>query len=123
MYDKHGKPSQGRSGNLAAVVSVRFEPEEVELLRQVAPEGKVSRFIRQAAMGEVRRMTGATGDGSGRSDPGASTVVGPAVTSAPSTGAFSIVGSARDAAIGSPAPWDVGPDAGDGGPASPTTDG
>lgn len=119
MYDKE---ERRRTGNLAAVVSVRFDPQEVELLRQAAPRGKVSRFVREAAMREVRRMMGPTAGGSGRPDPGATALTDLTATSAPSTGAFSIAGTAGDRRTGSPAPWVAGPDNGEAGPAPLSAD-
>jgi hypothetical protein len=119
MYDNEN-PSRRPRGNLAAVVSVRFEPQEVELLRQTAPGGKVSRFVREAAMREVRRLTGAPAGVSGRVGPGASAIADPAVTSAPSTGAFSIAGTIGERQPGRSA-WDLGPEGGVVGP--PNADG
>lgn len=112
MYDdKEARPSRRPKGNLVAVVSVRFDPREVELLRQAAPGGKVSRFVREAAMREVRRLRGAPADGIGRAQAGAPAITDPAVTSAPSTGAFSIAGTAGERRSGS-SPWDAGPEEG-----------
>jgi hypothetical protein len=121
MYDNKEPTSPRRSrGNLAAVVSVRFDPREVELLRQAAPGGKVSRFVREAAMREVRRLAGGPAGGIGRTEAGAPAIGDPAVTSAPSTGAFSIAGTAGERPPGT-SPWDVGPEGAEEPP--PTTDG
>lgn len=113
MYDNK-EPSRRSRGNLAAVVSVRFDPQEVELLRQAAPGGKVSRFVREAAMREVRRLAAGV---SGRVGPGAPVIADPAVTSAPSTGAFSIAGTVGERQPGRSA-WDLGPEGGGVGPPS-----
>ena len=52
------KPSSRR--RLDAVVSVRFDPNELELIRKVAPDGNVSHFIRNAALEATSRKEGWT---------------------------------------------------------------
>ncbi len=113
MYDT-GRSDRRRGGNLTAVVSVRFHPHEVELLRRAAPGNNVSRFVRQAALDELARIGGAADGGSGAAAPATSAVADPVgtaapSTSAPSTGAFSIGGSPRGGGTGPVVPGDVGP--------------
>ena len=52
MSDRAGQDD--RRNRLDHVVSVRFSPEEMDVLRSVAPQF-VSRFIRQAALAVARR--------------------------------------------------------------------
>jgi hypothetical protein len=118
MYDT-GRSARRRGENLASVVSVRFHPHEVELLRRAAPGNNVSRFVRQAALDELARIGGAADSGSGAAAPATSAVTDPVgtaapstsapSTSAPSTGAFSIGGSPRSGGTGPVVPGDVGP--------------
>jgi hypothetical protein len=48
------KPTSRR--RLDAVVSVRFDPNELELIRKAAPEGNVSDFIRKATLGAASNL-------------------------------------------------------------------
>lgn len=95
------------------MVSVRFDPAEVELLRQAAPSGNVSRFVREATMREVRRIGAATIGSSETAGAGALVFVEPAGTSAPSTLALSIPASAEDGGVGLLALLGGGPDRGE----------
>jgi hypothetical protein len=47
------RPSTKR--RLDAVVSVRFDPSELELIRKVAPDGNLSTFIRNSALAATSR--------------------------------------------------------------------
>jgi hypothetical protein len=48
-------PTSNRKRRLAAVISVRFAPDELEYIRLAAPNGNLSQFIRQAALNEASR--------------------------------------------------------------------
>ena len=48
-------PASSRTRRLAAVVSVRFAPDELERIRATVPGGNLSQFIREAALKEASR--------------------------------------------------------------------